>query len=226
MIIGESGMQGQEDQAPAVPQQGQDVGQPEQLVQPNEQASAQIEEGMVGQGVELGPGQQAQLDSYTDNATIAVFSEDSQPAILQSLQADQDPVKNVADTTFVVHKQLESSLAKNGEKMTEITMALGAAHLTAELVVLAEAAGLYTLKEVQKSEAFQQAIKRYFETGIKDGSIDPVELQATLEPVMNEKQREYGLQGMEKGGISKTKPPSGMTAKPQQLQGLLRGGAQ
>jgi hypothetical protein len=198
----------------------------EQPIQPNEQASEQIEGKLVEQdNVTIGPGQQAQLDAYTDNATIVVFSEKSQPAILQSLQAGQDPVANVANTLFLVHGQLESSLAKDGEKMTEITMAIGGAHLTSELIVLAEAAKLYTLDETQKMDAYQKGIMRYFEAGLKDGSIDPVELQKTLEPVMNDKQREFGMRGMEQGGISKTAPPAGGNIQPQvqPQQGILGG---
>ncbi len=203
--------------------------EPEAAVQPiptDPQTVAKVEDEFVDQGAELGPGQQAQLDNYTDNATIAVFSEESQPAVLQSLQATEDPVKNVASTVLTVHKQLEMGMQKSGEKMSEITMALGASHLTAELIVLADAAGLYKLDEKQKIEAFRRAMMSYFNSGLNDGSIDPVELQKTLEPIMTDEQRAYGLNGMEQAGISKTAPPSGMNAQPQQQppQGGILGG--
>ena len=203
-----------------------------QSVPANEQAVDQVEGDLVNQDVEaeLGPAQRAQLDAYEDNATIAVFSEESQPAILQALQKGEEPVKGLAETAFFVHKQLESSLSGQGEKMTEITMALGAAHLVSELVVLAEAANLYTLTPEQRLEAYRQAIMKYFEAGLKDGSIDPVELQKSMEPLMNKDQREFGMQHMEQSGISKTAPPSGgggagMGQQPQpegqQDQGIL-----
>ena len=202
----------------------------QQPISSDPQTAEKLESEFVNQGAELGPGQQAQLDNYTDNATIAVFSEKSQPAILQLLQSGEDPVQNVAGAAFTVHKQLEAGLQQNGEKISEITLAMGAAHLTSELIVLAEAAKLYVLNEVQKKDAYQKSVMKYFESGLKDGSIDPVELQKTLEPVMNDQQREYGMQQMEQSGISKTAPPSGMNAKqPQQGQpqqpGILGGGA-
>lgn len=196
---------------------------PIQPIPEDPQKAEQIENDFTQPGAELGHGQQAQLDNYTDNATIAVFSEESQPAILQSLQAENEPVKSVAGTAYIVHQQLEAGLQKGGEKISEITLALGASHLVSELIVLAEAAKLYQLDEAQKQEAYRQAVERYFESGLKDGSIDPVELQKTLEPLMNDEQRTYGLQQMEDSGISKTAPPSGMNAQPQPQGGILGG---
>lgn len=174
---------------------------------------------------EIGPAQQMQLDAYTDNATLVIYSEESQPAILQSLQSEKEPIMSVAVTAFIVHKKLESSLAAEGEKMTEITMALGAAHVVSELVVLAEAAGLYTLSPEERLEAYKQAVMKYMEAGLKDGSIDPVELQKSIEPLMTREQRDYGMQQMEQHSLSKTAPPSNMFKKPQeqpQSQGILR----
>lgn len=187
-------------------------------IQDNEQESAQIEEELTDDlgDVEIGPAQQAQLDAYMDNATIAVFSEQTQPGILQMLQADKNRVKAVGNTAFQVHLQLEKQLESTGEKMTEITMALGGAHLCSELIVLAKAAKLYELTPDERLEAYRQALMKYFETGLKNGTIDPVEFQKTMEPLMNEEQRNYGLQEMEKSGISKTAPPS-------QRKGILGG---
>jgi len=198
----------------------------ESVIPDNEQESEAVEGELTDQlgEVELGPGQQAQLDAYMDNATLAVFSEKTQPGILQMLQADKNKVKAVATTAFNVHTQLESGLQQTGEKMTEITMCLGAAHLVSELVVLAKAAKLYELTPEERLEAFRHSVMKYFETGLKNGTIDPVELQKTIEHLMSREQKEYGLQQMEKSGISKTAPPSGYGMKGQQ-RGILGGAA-
>lgn len=160
---------------------------------------------------ELGPGQQMQLEAYRDNATLAVYSEKTQPAILQSLQSSKNPVEAVARTAFMVHRRLEASM-KN-EKMTEITMALGAGHLVSELINLAEAAKLFKLSNEDRLSAYQHAVRLYFEDGMASGRIDPIELQKTIEPLMNREQREYGEQMMVKHGISRTPPPSGKVVK-------------
>ncbi len=195
----------------------------------NPGASDQVEGAMVKSDVEMGPGQEMQLEAYKDNATILIFSEKSQPAILQSLQSAENNIESLAQTAMIIHKKLEASLSGKGEKMTEITMALGAAHLVSELVVLSEAAKLFELSPEERLDAYRMALRMYFESGLKDGSIDPVKLQETVEPLMNEQQREFGNQQMEQHGISKTAPPPDMFSQggqqPQeQPQGILRRG--
>ena len=169
--------------------------------------------------VDITPQQQQQIDAYSDNATLVVFSKESQAAILQSLQSGKNPIDSVARTANIIHKRLASSLeAKGEEKMTEITMCLGAAHLVSELIVLADAAKLFKLNSQERLEAFRQTLMQYFHAGLADGSIDPVKLQQTVEPLMNKDQRSFGLQHADKSGIMKTAPPSGGMFKGQQPQ--------
>jgi hypothetical protein len=204
--------QEQEEMAAQAPQQ---PAQP--VAQPDPAQTADVQDDMVTEDaeVEMGPAQEAQLEAYRDNATLAVFSEKTQPAILQILQSSQgNPTEALGRAAFMIHKRLESSM-KDGEKMTEITMALGAAHLVSELVVLAEAAGLYSLEPEQRLEAFQQALKMYFEEGLNNGTIDPIELQKTMEPLMTPDQRKFGSQAMEQHGVSKTVPPKGLLGRTQ-----------
>ena len=201
-------------------------------IQPDPEASEQMEGELINEEgeMELGEAQQLQLDAYRDNATIVVFSEDSQAAILQQLQVGENPIDGVASTAFTVHRQLEESLKQTGEQMTEVTLVLGAAHLVTELVVLAEAAGLYTLDPGERAEAFRHAAMKYFETGLKTGSIDPVKLQQEIEPLMNQEQRAFGEGHAEQNKLLKTPPPSGFgrstpqQAPPQQGGGILTGG--
>jgi len=202
--------------------------QEEPVVQDDPQATSQVEGELVNEeAAEIGPAQQMQIDAYSDNATLVVFSEQSQPAILQSLQTGENPIDSIAKTANLIHKRLQSSLEKEGEKMTEITMCLGAAHLVAELIVLAEAAKLFTLENKDRLEAYRHTLMQYFAAGLKDGSIDPVELQKTIEPLMSDEQRAFGEQQMQQSGIMKTPPPSrGMNSMPQQQQaGGILGGA-
>ena len=203
-----------------------------QTIPDDPNATATVEDEIVNEDrVEIGPAQQMQIDAYSDNATIVVFSEQSQPAVLQSLQSGKNPIDSVAITANLIHRRLQDSLEKNGEKMTEITMCLGAAHLVAELIVLADAAKLFTLENEDRLEAYRHTLMRYFEAGLKDGSIDPVELQKTIEPLMTDEQRAYGEEQMVKNGIMKTPPASSamfrnrQQADRQPRQGGILGGA-
>lgn len=221
------------------------------VVQPEaaERQVDQVESTMVKEeAARLSPAQEAQLEAYTDNATIAVYSEKTQPTVLQLLQSGKTHVEGLARATFFIHQQLEAGIERNGENMTEQALFLGAAHLVSELVVLAEAAKLFTLTPDERLEGYRRAVQMYFREGLRifkakgpeaPGAVDPVNLQKAVEPLLTEEQRAMGMQWTEQGGLSKTPPPSStmimdippkedaqpMQQAQQQPQGLLAGGA-
>lgn len=195
----------------------------------------------------LSPAQEAQLEAYTDNATIAVYSEKTQPTVLQLLQSGKNHVESLSRSAFFVHQQLQQGLEKTGERMTEQTLMLGSAHLVSELVVLAEAAGLFTLSSEERLEGYRQAVQMYFREGLRifkrqgpdaPGAVDPVRLQEAVEPLLTDQQKKMGMQWADQSGISKTAPASSaqamelpaermeMNANQPQGGGLLSGGMQ
>jgi hypothetical protein len=182
-----------------------------------EKLPAEAPQEEMGEEYEMSDAQESQLEAYKDNATLVIFSKKSQPAILQELQADKNPVKAIALTANDINRQLETSLEAEGEPLTEVTLCFGAAHLVKELCVLAEAAKLFTLPVEDRLEAFRQTAMKYFQDGLVDGSIDPVELQKMIEPIMTDEQRAFGQQQADASGILKTAPPSGM-ARPAKQQ--------
>lgn len=195
---------------------------------PGDEMIEGVEESFVDdEQAQLGPAQEAQLEAYTDNATIVVWSEKTQPTVLQLLQSEETPAKSIGGATFQLHKQLESGLRQSGEKPTEITLCLGAAHLVSELVALAEVAGLYETSNEERAEAFRVAVQKYFEDGIRifteqgpdaPGAIDPVKLQQAVEPLMTQEQKQQGLQMAQQMGLSRTAPANGMMAMDTKLQ--------
>lgn len=212
------------------PTQGASGG-PGGQVQPDNQQVEQVEDTLVNDSqVQISEAQQMQVDAYSDNATLMIYSEKSQDAILHLLQQGENPIDGVANAAFTLHTQLEKSIEKEGEKLNEVTLTLGAAHLVSELVVLADAAGLYTLSDEDKVEAYKHALRKYFEAGLADGSIDPVELQKSIEPLLNDQQTQMAQDVATQKGLSKTPPPQGMAIRPNkqqqqqpQKQGILGG---
>ena len=172
--------------------------------------TAELDESMEDAKEQLTPEEISQLDAYVDNATTVIFTEKTQPAILQELQSSPNPIESVAFTANHIHKILFDALEKQGESMTDKTLFLGATHVVSELHLLAEAAGLFTLSNEEKLNAFQYTLLVYFKEGMESGKIDPVELQKELEPLMTEEQRQYGVLALSRmGDISKTPPPGG-----------------
>ena len=190
-------------------QQGNARQQQEPELEPNEQKAQQQESSLTNKDkVQLSPAQQAQFQAYSDNATIMIWNEKTQPAILQSLQSQKDPMADIAVTANIVNSKLQSAAEKHGEQLTEITLFLGAAHIVSELNVLAEAAGIFALSNAQRLESFRQTLQKYFTDGLNNGTIDPVKLQQEIEPLMSPEQRQAGMQAMKENGISQTAPPT------------------
>ena len=220
--------------------------------QGTEQAVEQTEDQLANpEAAGMTPAEEMQLDNYSDNATLAVYSKKTQPTVLNLLQSGNGPVDGLSRAAFFVHNQLEGGLRQKGEHMTYQTLFFGAAHLVSELSVLAEAAKIFTLTPQERMDGFKGAIKMYFEAGLKifkeqgrnaPGAIDPVILQKEIEPLLNDKQREMGMRMAEKEGLSKTPPgpvsmqqqqqappeqqPQQQPQQPQQQppQGLMAGG--
>lgn len=178
---------------------------------------------------EMGPAQEAQYEAYTDNATLAVFSEKSQAQVLQLLQSGQSGVEGVAESAFRINKQMVATMEQSGEKPTEITLCMGGAHLVSELIALAGAAGLYELNEEERKQAFGMAIQKFFADGFEiyskqgpdaPGAIDPVQTQKTFDAMLTPEQRQYGMQMAKEQGISLTEPPTGLFANYQDSGGM------
>ena len=178
---------------------------------------------------EMGPAQEAQYEAYTDNATLAVFSEKSQAQVLQLLQSGQSGVEGVAEAAFRINKQMVATMEQSGEKPTEITLCLGGAHLISELIALASAAGLYDLSEEERKQAFGLAIQKFFADGFEiyskqgpdaPGAIDPVKTQKTFDALLTPEQRQYGMQMAKEQVISLTEPPTGLFANYQDSGGM------
>ena len=183
----------------------------------------------VQEEYEMGPAQEAQYEAYTDNATLAVFSEKSQAQVLQLLQSGQSGVEGVAEAAFRINKQMVATMEQSGEKPTEITLCLGGAHLVSELIALASAAGLYDLSEEERKQAFGLAIQKFFADGFEiyskqgpdaPGAIDPVKTQKTFDALLTPEQRQYGMQMAKEQGISLTEPPTGLFANYQDSGGM------
>jgi len=151
----------------------------------------------------------SQLDAYSDNATKIIYSEKSQAAILQELQTFDNPVQNIAEAANHIHRLLQESMEKDREQMTDKVMFLGATHVVSELINLAESAGLFSLDDKGRIDALQSTLMVYFKRGIENGTIDPVELQKEIEPLLTDEQRQMGMSNIEQSGVSRTAPPSG-----------------
>lgn len=199
------------------------------------QGQAPVDNAMkMMQGEEVAPELQEKMDAYTTALMHIVHSDKTHNGVVEMLKS-APPEKSIPFAAIEVNKLVEQSLGSKGKKVDDSVKMAGALYLTADLMELGNATKAWEtpVKEDQFTQLFQETLQSYVHGGLKDGSIDPVELQAQTEPILNEQQRQAGTtvassmqlpdsptaeMGMDKVIGDRTKP---LEQENKKLKGLL-----
>lgn len=160
----------------------------------NEQGGKAPINDMMGQGGEdLSPELKEKMDVYIMALMHIVHSDKTAGGIVEMLKS-APPDKSIPFTSIEVNKLVEKSLDAKGKKVDDSIKMAGAMYLTADLMEVGNATKSWDtpVSEEQLPTFFQTTLTEYIKQGVKGGSIDPVELQAQTEPLLNDKQRKVG----------------------------------
>lgn len=135
-----------------------------------------------------------QMDAYTMALMQVIHSDQTGGSMVEMLKS-APPEQSIPMAAMEANNLVESALKNQGvEPKDEVKMA-GAIYLVSDLAELGNAAQIWDKpvdKEVMPS-LFQETLTKYIHKGLADGSIDPVELQAQTEPLLNDTQKEVGV---------------------------------
>ena len=152
---------------------------------------------------QLSQKEQADLERYTAGLSRILHGKETRDKIYGMLQS-MPPEKSIPQAALAVNERVEQSASKNSKKPTPTTLIGAAVFLTGELVEIGNA-GKFFEQPIESPEQMQPilmaTIQGYIEKGLKDGSIDPVELQTLVEPLLNEEQKQMGLAAGQQAGI-------------------------
>lgn len=151
------------------------------------------------QGQEVDEETQHQMDAYIMTLMNIVHSDQTGNSMVELLKAGP-PEQSVPQASLEANAIVEKALKGKGiEPKDEVKMA-GAMYLAADLTELGNSSGAWE-QPVEDPQAvigyFQSTLQKYVHKGIKEGTIDPVELQAQTEPMLNEQQLAVGIKGAE-----------------------------
>ena len=151
------------------------------------------------QGKELDPKTQQQIDVYSTMLTKFIHGKETQSQVLDMIKAG-DPTKTIPPAAVAINDQGEQAM--KGKVSTDVV--LGASvPLVSDLIEIGIAAGLFEQPSDEEiSYIYQDTLQMYIEKGLKDGSIDPIQLQQDVEPLMNDEQRQAGLEMGKIAGVS------------------------
>jgi hypothetical protein len=178
------------------------------------------------------PTEQAQL-SKSDKAYLSglmklLHSKKTAPMVEQMLQSGP-PEKTVPEAALQINSQFEQEVRKKGQPPSLELLFSSAIYLVGDLIEIGNSAGFFEINDEQEmGTILQDTMKRYIQKGLKEGTIDPVELQQKVEPMLTEEDKAGGLALAQNDGIPTE--PNEHTAmevyaqKQVRKKGMLQGG--
>lgn len=149
-------------------------------------------------GSELSPQEVQKGQAYVSGLAQLLHSEETSPRVVQMLQA-AEPLLSIPKAAEMINGMLEEQLP---EKPSLDTLMAGGVFLVTDLVEIGNAAGIFEITDEEEIGTIMQVtFEKYITDGLKDGSIDPVELQQRVEPLMTDEHRQLAGEAGKQHGI-------------------------
>ena len=177
----------------------QQVAQPEMGPETPEMApdEPQVNTGQAldpNQAQDLPPEKKRQLDMVNSTLTDMLYHPEGKEAIQNMLQESppEQAIPTAVNTIFTKFEDMAKQ--KKGPVPLDIKLASGV-HLFSEVMELAEAAGVIAedIPEEAMQSLLRDSMQMYIQRGLKDKSIDPIELQQQVEPMLSGEEKEIGM---------------------------------
>jgi hypothetical protein len=194
----------------------------EEAMSPQEEMNGTQAIKAEAEGKELSPRLKKEMSGYKTLLTKLIHAPEKQESTMEMLKAGPAAM-SVPNAAITLNKQAEEIMKGKGIKISQNTKLAGSVFLVSDLIELGNAGAGWEVPvaEDEAKQIYQDTLQDYIETGVRDKTIDPMELQQSAEPFMNEQQRAVGSQVAQQQGIP-------MEPNQQQIlgnqKGMLRGG--
>lgn len=183
---------------------------------------------------EVDPQTQKEIDLVQASLMQLIHSPETASSVMEELKSGP-PEMTIPVIANSRMEMLKSDPNLEKEISPEAIIA-GGLYAVVDLSILGNEAGIWEepVNEQKMMEIFQDTGSKYIHKGLRDGRIDPIELQSSSELLFNDKQRQAGGMVAQEIGLP-SQPTAGMgvdriiqdTTKPleeenQKLKGLLR----
>lgn len=194
---------------------------------------------MVSLETPVDPKEQQQIEAYLTGLSKMLHGKETSGDVLAMLQSGE-PGDTIPQAALSVNSQMEAATSKGGSKPSLNILLNAAAFLVSDLIEIGNAADIFLIEsEEEIAPILRSTLQAYIEKGLADGTIDPVELQQVVEPLMDEEHKALGSEAALRSGLPQE--PNQGTAMHQygeqqkrageqegmkkvQQQGALRGG--
>lgn len=172
----------------------------QQASAPNPTQPAQVAP-VAGGGGEVTPEMQAKSDAYVTTLMHMMHNPKTAKSVQDMLKA-APPEQSIPSVTLQLNQAAEGSFSKGGKLEDQVKLT-GAMYTVLDLAEIGNTGNLWGKKLGEKDiqVCLQEVLTRYIHSGLKDGSIDPIELQAEAEKLFNDKQKEVGSSIQKEAGL-------------------------
>ncbi len=156
----------------------------------------------TAQGKELPPKFKKQMNGYKTVLSKMMHSKEMRGQTLDMLKSGP-PEISVPNTALAINAKAEEIMQSKGIQITSQVKLAGSIFLVSDLVEVGNSGAGWD-DPVDDEEAkliYQDTLQDYIQKGLKDGSIDPIELQQGAEPLLNDAQKAEGAAMAEQGGV-------------------------
>ena len=117
----------------------------------------------------VSPEEQKIYDAFVDNALAVIYDEKSLPQIIESLKGDGNPVDGLANTAVTVVVRVQDSAEQAGQELPPDVVFHAGSEILQDLAQLAEKAGIHQFSPEEIEGAAFQAMDLYREAKGRDG---------------------------------------------------------
>lgn len=151
----------------------------------------------------MDPKTQKQVDNYSSLLTSIIHAPDSTEYVVEGLQGN--PKVTVPTMAIAINKQAEQVADNSKNRIPLKAKFISSIYLVKELINLGNMSKAFE-QPVQNQEEFSAlyklSLQQYIQAGIKEKTIDPVELQAAVEPLLDDNQRAVGNEIAQTAGMA------------------------
>ena len=162
---------------------------------------------------EADPAKMKQLETVTAMCMRLIHGKETRNSTLEILKADE-PERAIPNAALTTMQRVETQAKKRHQRIPNDIKFAAAQYLVADLTKLGNKAGAWG-REVSQEELgpiLQSTMQTYIQRGLKDKSIDPIKLQAEIEPLMPEEMKEKAMQYRQEFGLPE-RPTATMAAE-------------
>lgn len=135
---------------------------------------------------------QAQIKKYSAVLIHLMYSKEMKEQTVNMISSSDDPFISIPMAANQVIKEADRVFKKQGIEVSNVVRLSGAQIVVADMIEIGKAKGFFQIEDEEVPALFEDTLQLYIENGLKDGSIDPIQLQIDGEQLMTKEQRAGG----------------------------------